>query len=76
MPNVQIRDVSDEVHRALVQRAETAGQSLQQFLATQLDLIASTPTVDEMLSRIEQRSKGRVAKADALEGVKDARGRR
>ena len=51
MPNVQVRDVPDQVHEQLVRRAELAGQSLQQFLATQLALIAATPTIDEMLKR-------------------------
>lgn len=44
MPNVQVRDVPDDVHKALVRRAEQAGQSLQQFLAAQLGVIAATPT--------------------------------
>lgn len=76
MPNVQVRDVPDEVHEALVRRAERAGQSLQQFLAGQLAAIAQTPTVDEVLDRIEHRSKGHLSAQDALAALRDARARR
>lgn len=67
MPNVQVRDVPDEVHEALVRRAEQAGQSLQQFLAAQLGLIAATPTPEDILDRIESRSKGELSAATAVE---------
>jgi len=42
MPNVQIREVPDDVHNELVRRAERAGQSLQQYLSAQLASIAAT----------------------------------
>jgi antitoxin FitA len=66
MPNIQIRDVSDDVHRALTRRAEAAGQSLQQYLTAQLTVLATTPTLDEVLDRIERRRKGRIGGADAV----------
>lgn len=76
MPNVQVRDVPDEVHKALVRRAELAGQSLQQFLASQLAQIAATPTIDEMLERIERRPKGRLSAESAIEAIDEERARR
>jgi antitoxin FitA len=76
MPHVQVRDVPDEVHEILVRRAETAGQSLQQYLAAQLTLIAATPTLDEMLDRIDQRAKGRVSSRRALRARDAERDRR
>jgi hypothetical protein len=76
MPNVQVRDVPDEVHAALVRRAERAGQSLQQFLAAQLALIAATPTVDEVLERIEHRPKGQLSAEGAIEAIDEERARR
>ena len=69
MPNVQIRDVPDDVHAALVRRAERAGQSLQQFLAAQLVTIATTPTLDEVLDRIERRPKARLTRRDAIDAI-------
>jgi hypothetical protein len=76
MPNVQVRDVPEDVHEALVRRAELAGQSLQQFLSAQLAAIAETPTLDEMLDRIERRPKGRLSRRDAIDAVDAERARR
>lgn len=76
MPNVQVRDVPDEIHEALVRRAEQAGQSLQQFLSAQLAAIAATPTVEEMLERIERRPKGRLSARSALDAIGKERARR
>lgn len=76
MPNVQIREVPDDVHNELVRRAERAGQSLQQYLSAQLASIAATPTLDDVLERIEKRSKGQLSKADAVSALEDERARR
>ena len=76
MPNVQVRDVPDQVHEELVRRAELAGQSLQQFLMTQLVLIAATPTIDEMLKRIDRRPKGSLSAESAIETIEGERARR
>ena len=73
MPNVQVRDVPVEVHAVLVRRAERAGQSLQQFLAGQLAAIAATHAVEEVLDRIERRSKGRLSAEEAVAYVRDER---
>jgi hypothetical protein len=76
VPNIQVRDVPEDVHAALVRRAELAGQSLQQYLAAQLTALAATPTLDEMLDRIGQRPKGRLSRRDAIAAVEDERARR
>jgi hypothetical protein len=76
MPNVQVRDVPNEVHEALLRRAEQAGQSLQQFLAAQLALIAATPTLDEMLDRLEGRPKGQLSAESAIAALGEERARR
>lgn len=76
MPHVQVRDVPDEVHETLVRRAERAGQSLQQYLAGQLAAIAATPTVDEVLDRVEARPKGRLTPKDAIDSIHAERARR
>ncbi|MGB3410774.1 MAG: hypothetical protein WBA45_06210 [Microthrixaceae bacterium] len=69
MTNVQVRDVPDEVHEALVRRAEQAGQSLQQFLASRLAEIAATPTVEDIIDRIERRPKGALSARAAIEAL-------
>ena len=76
MPNVQIRDVPDDVHAALVRRAERAGQSLQQYLAARLAEIASAPTLEEVLDRIEVRPKGRLSRGDVIDTLTVDRARR
>ncbi|HEV2069488.1 MAG TPA: hypothetical protein VGR26_06820 [Acidimicrobiales bacterium] len=76
MPHVQIRDVPDDVHAALVRRAERAGQSLQQYLAARLAEIASAPTLEEVLDRIEVRPKGRLSRGDVIDTVTVDRARR
>lgn len=76
MANVQIREVPDDVHSELVRRAELAGQSLQQYLSAQLASIATTPTIEDVFERIENRSKGQLSKADAVAALEDERARR
>ena len=44
--------------RGLVRKATEAGQSLQHYLYAQLVRVATTPTVDDVIARIEQRAKG------------------
>jgi antitoxin FitA len=76
MPNVQVRDVPDDVHAALVRRAEQAGQSLQQYLAAQLAMLAATPTLDEILARIEQHRGGHLTAAESVSALQAERDRR
>jgi antitoxin FitA len=73
MPNVQIRNVSDDVHALLQRKAELAGQSLQQFLHAQLAALAATPTLEELVVRITSRDLGRVSTASAVSALDDER---
>jgi antitoxin FitA len=76
MPHVQVRDVPDDVHATLARRAELAGQSLQQYLAAQLAVLAATPTLDDLIDRIERRKLGSVPSSDALGALEADRARR
>jgi hypothetical protein len=60
MPNILIRDVPPGLHRRLQALAKSRGQSLQQFLVTELAHLAERPTMDELLDRVERRKGGRV----------------
>jgi plasmid stability protein len=52
LPSVQIKNVPEETHRVLRQRAATAHQSLQEYLRSKLIADASQPTVaDAPLAR-------------------------
>jgi len=66
MPNVLVRDLPEEVHASLQRRAEAAGQSLQQYLASELSRVASTPTLHDVLDRIGRRRGGKVGLQTAV----------
>ncbi|MYB10044.1 MAG: hypothetical protein F4Y28_08700 [Acidimicrobiia bacterium] len=76
MPNVQVRNVPDEVHSVLVRRAQNAGQSLQQYLSDQLSQMASRPTIEEVFERIEGRRLGRISSEDVVAALDAERARR
>lgn len=76
MPNVLVRDLPDEVHASLQRRAEAAGQSLQQYLATELTRLASMPSMNDVLARIARRRGGRVGLDRAVSDLDEERGPR
>jgi len=73
MTNVLVRGLTEETHRELVRRAEQRGQSLQQYLATELTRLAASPTVEDVLRRIETRHSGRVGFLQAVDDLDDER---
>ena len=76
MPSVLVRDLPDDVHAALVRRAEQRGQSLQQYLAAELQRLAGRPTIDDVLDGVEHRSGGRVGLRRAVEDLAEERAAR
>ena len=76
MPNVLIRNLTEETHRALLRRAEERGQSLQQYLVAELTDLAATPTVADVVRRIEARGGGRVGFGEAVADLAAERARR
>lgn len=68
MPSIQVKNVPDEVHAVLHRRAGATGQSLQEYLLSELTRLAGTPTMSDVLERIRHRSDGsltfRAADAD------------
>ena len=54
MPNVLVRNVPEEVHRKLTERARANGTSLQGYLSAELARLAETPTLDQIIDRIER----------------------
>ena len=69
MANLLVRDLPDDVHAALQQRAKREGQSLQQYVTRELTKIAQRPSLGEVLDRIERRTGGTVGLARAAEGL-------
>lgn len=76
MPSVQIKDVPEQTHAVLRQRAAAAHQSLQEYLRNRLVQDAATPTIDEVLDRAGGRAGGQVSIATAIEIIRDDRDRR
>ncbi|MBV9382297.1 MAG: antitoxin [Streptosporangiaceae bacterium] len=58
MATIQIKNVPEEAHAVLRQRAAAAGQSLQEYMLTWIERATARPTVDEVLERIGHRSGG------------------
>lgn len=75
MPNILVRDLPDDVHSALQERAAEKGQSLQQYLTNELTRLVERPTPEKLFARVARRSGGKVglerAVAD-LEGERPA----
>jgi len=54
---VQIRNVPDALHRKLKARALDSGQTLSDYLLTELERLAARPTREEMLVRLHSRKR-------------------
>ena len=76
MPSVQIKDVPEQTHAVLRQRAAAAHQSLQEYLRSQLIEQASRPTVDEVLDRAASRTGGSLTLKAAARVIRADRDRR
>ncbi len=75
MANVLVRDLPEDVHRALQQQAERHGQSLQQYLTAELRRLAERPSLAETLDRIDGHRGGEVGLAQAVEDLGQERSR-
>lgn len=53
---VQIRDIDDDVYRALARRAAEAGVRVPAMLRRHAELLAARPTMKEWLERTRQHS--------------------
>jgi antitoxin FitA len=76
MPSIQIKDVPEQTHAVLRQRAAAAHQSLQEYLRARLVDEASRPTLDEILDRAGGRAGGSVPLKAAVAAVRSDRARR
>ena len=72
---IQVRDVPEDVHRRLKARAASGGVSLSEYVRTELERVAASPTPDELLDRLRSRKvvRPRETSADALRAVRDER---
>lgn len=75
MPSIQIKDVPEDTHAVLRQRAIAAHQSLQEYLLARLIADAARPTVDEVLGRAGGRAGGVLPLTDAVSALRFDRAR-
>lgn len=75
MKNVQIRNVPDDVHRALVERAASEGRSLSEHLLSELRRSLERPTRSELAARVAARREVQPTEssADAVRAERDQR---
>lgn len=76
MPNIQIKDVPEQTHAVLRERAAAAHQSLQEYLRARLIRDAGQPTLEEVLERAGSRAGGRLSLTDAVSALRFERARR
>jgi antitoxin FitA len=70
--NMHLRDVPDEVHAALAERALNSGKTLRQYV---LDVLAShteVPTMDDWLDRVARR-RAMAFKVDVVAALQESR---
>jgi plasmid stability protein len=72
---IQLRNVSENLHRTLKSRAATAGMSLSDYLLREIRRVAERPTVAELRERVHRRSGValHVSAADAVRQERDVR---
>lgn len=54
---VQIRNVPDELHRKLKERATLAGMSISEYLLREMERSLERPTREELLERLRSRQR-------------------
>jgi plasmid stability protein len=72
---IQIRNVPDALHRRLKSRAALAGMSLSDYLLSEIREVAERPSLDELRSRLQSRSRltPSLAAAEAVRAERDHR---
>ncbi|MBI4201800.1 MAG: hypothetical protein HY532_01620 [Chloroflexi bacterium] len=75
MVNVQIRNVPQDVHRTLKERAAKHGMSLSGYLLQQIEALAERPTMEEILERLSHHEpvNPSISPADIIREERDSR---
>jgi antitoxin FitA len=66
MKMLQIRNVPDDLHRSLKERAAREGTTMSELVLRELPRLARKPSPEQVLARIRQRAPVGGAKAHAL----------
>jgi len=57
MKLIQVRNVPDDLHRALKERAAREGTTMSALIVRELPRLAHNPSPEQVLTRIRQRSR-------------------
>jgi plasmid stability protein len=70
---IQIRNVSEALHRRLKSRAALTGLSLPDYVLAEIRQVAERPGLDELRARMQRRApmSPSVAPADAVRAARD-----
>jgi antitoxin FitA len=69
---LQVRNVPDDVHARLKERAKAAGMSMSEYVLRELKELVDKPSLDEIWRRAEARDSS-VSLADAAQLIRDER---
>jgi antitoxin FitA len=72
---IQIRNVPDEVHRALKVRAAKEGKTLSAYLLGEITRLAERPTLEEIFERARGRKPLKPVAEDTVQIIRELRGR-
>ena len=67
---ITIRDVPEKVRDELAARAALHGQSMQQYLRTELERLAARPSVDGWLEQVRSRKRATQSRVSAAQILK------
>jgi plasmid stability protein len=74
MKLLQVRNVPDDLHRALKERAAREGTTMSELVLRELPRVAHKPSPEQVLARIRQRSPvGGPSSADAIAAEREKR---
>ncbi|MBV6700568.1 MULTISPECIES: FitA-like ribbon-helix-helix domain-containing protein [Kitasatospora] len=76
MTAITIREVPDPILETLKLKAAKAGKSLQAYLLDLVTREAATPTLAEMMARLDRETRTDVSTSDILAAIDDGRERR
>jgi plasmid stability protein len=74
MKMLQVRNIPDDLHRALKERAAREGTTMSDLVLRELPRLASRPSPEQVMARIHSRSP--VGGPHASEVIREARDRR
>jgi antitoxin FitA len=72
MKMIQVRNVPDELHRSLKERAAREGTTMSDLILAELPRLANKPSGEQLLERVQRRSSVPGAPAAELIGAERA----